>query len=101
MKRDEPKNGHDEAGGDGGNGLDHEEEPTLVLVSEDFVSGAIIRLGRSLCRAGLHCDELAGLVSSGASAAALADADADLADVAQMIDGARRAIARIKTQNGG
>lgn len=76
------------------------DDPTVVLVSEDFVSGAFVRLGRSLCRAGLHCDELAGLISAGASKAALRDAAADLADVRQMIDGAERAIVRVLATNG-
>lgn len=88
---DEPKS--DETGsGD----LGSDEEPTLVLVSEDFVSGALRRLGGSLQRAGLNCDELADLVSSGAGAAAIDAADADLEDVGRMIAGARRALARVK-----
>ncbi len=81
---------------DGDAALDEHEEPTLVLVSEDFVSGALRRLGGSLQRAGLNCLELADIVSSGAGPAAIDAADADLEDVERMIGGARRALARVK-----
>ncbi len=73
-----------------------DEDPTVVLVSEDFVVGAVRRLGLSLQRAGLNCDGVADLISSGAGAAALDDADADLEDIERMIGGARRAIARVQ-----
>ncbi len=88
-----------EQGGNGKGGDDDfsgPDDPTVVLVSEDFVVGAISRLGESLRRAGSNCDDVADLFREGSSAAAIDDADADLEDVQRMIEGARRALARVK-----
>lgn len=73
-----------------------DEDRTVVLVAEDFVVGAVRRLGSSLQRAGLGCDGAAELLRSGAGVAAIDDIDADLEDVERMIAGARRALARVR-----
>lgn len=85
-------------GGDGGGdgpGFDEDEEPTVVIVSRDFLIGSLGRTASALHGAGDVCLDARGLVTSGAGAPALRDLIEKLHDLADITAGMARALERL------
>lgn len=88
-------NEHD---GDNGNGSDlgEHEEPTVVIVSRDFLIGSLGRAATALYGAGDVCLDARALVTSGAGEPAIQDLIEELEDLQHIIEGMCRALRRLE-----
>jgi len=86
-------------GRDNGNGLDDgDDEPTVVIVSRDFLIGSLGRASAALYAAGDVCLDARGLVTAGAGAQAVAELIEKLKDLSDITAGMARALERLEFQ---
>ncbi len=96
---DNEQNGNG-AGNGNGRGYDDDfaapEEPTVVIVSRDFLIGALGRAASALHGAGDVCLDARGLVTAGANAEAIEELIEKLHDLSDITAGMARALEKLE-----
>ncbi len=89
--------GNGRARGHNGNGHDFgDEEPTVVIVSRDFLIGSLGRAAAALHAAGDCCLDARGLVTANASSAAIEELIEKLHDLSDITAGMARALENLE-----
>ncbi len=92
--------GNGRARGHNGNGHDFgDEEPTVVIVSRDFLIGSLGRASHAFFGAGGVCLDARARITQGQGSAVVADLVEDLRDTRDIIDGMIRALERLEFED--
>ncbi len=100
MSDDESNGGSGNGTNGHGHGFDEDEEPTVVLVSRDFLVGSLGRAAAALHGAGDVCLDARALVTSGGGETAIRELIEELEDLASIVSGMARALDRLEFKEG-